>query len=383
MNCIKKIVASLCTVLSSALLLMSASYADIVEIGTASFVPQRLEVGKGESAVAFADFDGDGHADLVVTDRSEHDLVVLLGDGQGGLTSVGRFPAGQNPTDAAAADINGDGAVDLVVANHETSYLTLLYGDGRGAFESAPNSPLTVDVDPHPHAVRARDLDGDGNVDLIVDHRGRRGLLSLRGLGEGAFEAPGTVIGVGGDPYLGLDLGDVNGDGWIDLVTPNPTEVGVLLNAGVGRIAFNSATSLAATSPFAVALTDINGDDTLDVIAASDGAASHVQIFLGDGRGTFREAGDAVFGMAAGAKNIAVGDINGDGFGDALISSWSADALIVLGGPSKFRTVRPQLQDVENPWGLAVVDLNEDGKGDFVIADGVRTLATVYLSHDQ
>lgn len=383
MNLTKKVAVSLCRALGSTPLIMSASYADVVDVGTASFVPQRLEVGHGESAIAFADFDSDGHADLVITDRAEHDLVVLLGDGEGGLTSVGRFPAGQNPTDVAAADINGDEAVDLVVANHETSYLTLLRGDGRGAFASAPNSPLTVDVDPHPHAVRARDLDGDGNVDLVIDDRGRRSLLSLRGLGGGAFEAPGTVIGVGGDPYLGLDLGDVNNDGRIDLVTPNPTEVGVLLNAGGGHISFNPAPSLAATSPFAVALTDINGDDALDVIAASDGAASHVQIFLGDGHGTFPEAGDAVFGMAAGAKSVAVGDINGDGFEDALISSWSSDALIVLGGPTKLRTVRPHLQDVENPWGLAVVDLNEDGKGDFVIADGVRSLTTVYLSHDQ
>ena len=44
--------------------------------------------------------------------------------------------------------------------------------------------------------------------------------------------------------------------------------------------------------------------------------------------------------MAAGAKNIAVGDIDGDGVEDALVSSWSSDVLIVLGGQGAFKTVR-------------------------------------------
>jgi hypothetical protein len=370
-------------VLPSALFMIATCQADPVEIGATTFSPQRLEVGEGEAAVAFGDFNGDGHQDLVVTDRTDHDLVVLLGDGRGGLARAGRFPAGQNPTDMAVADINGDGTLDVVVANHETSYLTLLEGDGRGGFQPASNSPLPIDVDPHPHAIRARDLDGDRAVDLIVDHRGKRGLLALGGMGEGAFETPGTVIEVGGDPYLGLAIGDLNGDGRLDLVTPNPNEVGVLLNAGLGHIAFDRGTPLPAASPFAVALADINDDDNLDVIAASDGADSEVQIFLGDGRGGFREAGDAPFRMAAGAKNIAVGDIDGDGVEDALVSSWSSDVLIVRGGQDAFQTVRIQLPDIDNPSGLAVVDLNEDGRSDFVIADGVRSLAAVYLSYDQ
>ncbi len=365
----------------STLLLLSACQSDTVTIGGVNFVPQRLEVGGGELAVTFADLDNDGHQDHLAANGADHDLIVFQGDGHGRLTSRGRLPAGQNPTDVFAADVNGDGVIDLVVANHETSYLTLLIGDGQGSFQPASNSPLPIEVNPHPHAVRAEDLDGDGHVDLIVDHRAGRGLLVLNGLGQGAFETPGKVVDVGGDPYLGFATGDVNSDGRLDLITPNPDEVGVVLSAGSSGSEFVRAPSLPAASPFGVALADLDGDGMLDVIAGSDGRSSLVEIFLGNGRSEFRAG--AAFRMAAGGKSIAVGDINGDGVDDALVTSWSSDALVVLGGTVGFQPVRLELRAIQNPWGVAVVDLNEDGRDDFVIGDGASSLAMLYLSQGE
>lgn len=375
----KKTVTPKCGFLLFTVLLASSSQAESVTIGNVAFVPKRFEVGAGEKAFAFGDFNQDDHQDLIVTDSSKHHLVVFLGDGEGKLKSTARFPAGRNPTDVTVADIDADGKIDLVVANHETSYLTLLLGDGRGGFSQASNSPLSIDVDPHPHSVMVQDIDGDRHVDLIVDHRAGRGLLIIKGLGKGAFDTPGAVVDMGGDPYLGMAIGDVNGDGRIDLATPNPDEVGIALNTSSEDMTFALVEPVAAASPFAIALADLDADGILDLVVASDGAATTIKIFKGDGRGGFAELGPPLR-MAGGAKSIAVGDINGDGVDDTLVTSWSSDALVILGGSASLETVRIPLGGIENPWGLAISDINEDGMDDFVIADGVRPVANVYLS---
>jgi hypothetical protein len=351
---------------------------ETVEIGDARFVARDFTVEV--AAVAAADFDGDGHQDLV--NAGESQLTVLRGDGQGGFVPSSRVLGGENPVDLALADLDGDGDGDIVVANHDTDYVTILLGDGRGAFQPAPNSPLRIDVQPHPHAVRAADLDADGHVDLIVDHREAEGLLILRGLGEGRFESPGIVVDGGGDPYRGMAVGDVDGDGKLDLVTPNPGEVGVLLNASdEAGVAFVQAPPVAAAAPFGVALGDLNGDGKLDLIAASDEGSALVELFWGDGRGGFEAAGESSFELAPGGKSVVVGDLNGDGITDAAIASYQfSDVLVLLGGRDSIRT--GYLAGDEHPWGLAVADFNGDGQDDLVIADDTTHKATVYLSHE-
>jgi hypothetical protein len=360
--------------------LAAACHADSVLPGDAAFEPQPLDAGSGEKALAAADFDGDGHFDLAVTDWSRREVAVLTGDGLGQFREVGRFPAGENPTHVTAADFDSDGKPDLVIANHETTYLTLLRGDGLGGFGPIRESPLKIDVDPHPHVVKVRDLDADGHPDLVVDHRTGGGLLVLRGLGKGRFETPGTLVGMGGDPYLGMAIGDINGDGWPDLITPNPNEVAIALRTKTGRMAFERATPLKIASPFAVALADINADGRVDIIVASERAAG-ISVFRGDGHGHFRPD-EPTQSMAQGAKSIGVGDFNGDGNDDAIVIGWSAGAMIFLGRKDSPVPVSIALDAIDNPWGLALGDFNEDGRDDFVIADGIRPVARIYLSRN-
>ncbi len=349
------------------------------ELGDVRFSSHHISLDSSESvAVAAADLDGDGHLDLVTS--GDPQLNLLYGDGTGEFASPVRVPGGDQPMDFALADLDQDGDIDIVIANHDTQYLTILLGDA-GEFRLAPYAPLQIAVAPHPHAVRAADLDLDGIIDLVVDHRDGNGLLILRGLSGGGFESPGTLIEVGGDPYLGMAVGDIDGDGKIDLVTPNPGEVGVMLNASGGRIEFEPGVPVAAQSPFAVGLGDFNGDGNLDLLAASDEGSPLVQLFLGNGLGRFEEAGDSPIRFAPGGKNIAVGDFNGDGLADAAVACWqSPDALILLGGRETFQTAL--LPGGEHPWGLAAADLNADGKDDLVIADDTRPQAVIYLSVD-
>lgn len=347
------------------------------DAGAPGWIPHTIRVDG--AAVALAELDHDGLPDLV--SAGEPELTIWRGDGQGGFTALSRVPGGEQPVDFALVDLNSDGQVDIVAANHDTHYLTILLGDGVGSFLPAPNSPLRIDVQPHPHAVRAADFDQDGLLDLVVDHRDREGLLVLRGLGGGRFERPGQVFGVGGDPYRGMAVGDLNGDGKPDLVTPNPAEIGVLLNASQVELAFKLAGPVEAESPFAVDLGDFNGDGRLDLVAASDEGSDRVALFWGDGLGGFTPAGNAPFRFAPGAKKIAVGDWNGDGLDDAAISSYqSSQIFLIYGGEGQLTTGR--LPAGNHPWGLAAADLNQDGRDDLVVGDDTDRAAFIFVNHD-
>ncbi len=131
-------------------------------------------------------------------------------------------------------------------------------------------------------------------------------------------------------------------------------------------------------SPFAVELTEMNGDDKIDLIVASYG--NSITVIPSDGNGNFLEEDETEVKTAKGAKQIAIGDINGDGHTDALISNWSGELYATLGGMGHIETTSFNLASIPNPWGVALADLNKDGKSDFIIADGNTKLAAVYIS---
>jgi len=327
------------------------------------------------------DYDSDGHQDVIISNYSDNNIVAYRGDGKGNLIETSRFSAGEKPTDMSVSDINGDGNIDVVIANHETSYVTLLYGDGRGGFKHAPHSPLNIDVKPHPHVVQLKDLDGDNKVDLIVDNRTHKGLLVLKGLGNGNFKKQGQLVDVGGDPYLGFATGDINGDGKLDLVTPNQREIGIVINTSADQLSFSLKKLAPSESPFAVELAEMTGDGKMDLIVASQGGL--ITIIPGDGQGNFLDEKKTSIMTSSGAKQIAVGDINGDGIKDALVSNWSGNILVVLGSKTTFETISFEHSSILNPWGLVLTDLNEDGKSDFIIASGDSKQAAVYLSQSK
>lgn len=346
-------------------------------IGNSAVEVRSLTGGEG-SALATADWNEDGHADVVVSDGQE--LVVLLGDGRGNLRPSGRYDAGPNPAELAAADVDGDGRTDLIAANHETRHLTLLSGDGRGGF--AEGRRIDVDVEPHVHIVVPGDVDGDGIVDLTVDHRHGGGLLILPGLGAGRFGS-GTVVDGGGDPYRQVAAADINGDGRTDFALPNPRDVGILLNGGAAPRSWRLTRPVPAATPFAVALADLDGDDQVDLVAASGEGSDIVQVYRGDGLGGFAERSESPFRMAPGATRIVVGDFDGDGLADAAVCGWDSPVVHVLfGGPDRLR-VGSVRTGAQNPWGMIAVDLNEDGRDDLIVADGSGRRVTLFLSTEE
>ena len=350
----------------------------------------RFAVGTGPGTVVIADFNGDGKPDIATANEQSGDVSVLLGDGKGGfLPAPGSpFPAGQSPNDIAVGDFNRDGSIDLAFANHETQHLTLLLGDGRGSFAPARQSPLTVAVRPHPHGIATGDFNGDGNLDLVTDSWAEDRLEILFGDGKGGFTTPGTYIPVGRHPYQRIRVADLNGDGKADIVSPNLEGDNVTILLGDGHGGFRQPPGSpfpCGDSPFNVAIGDINGDGIPDLaIVNSPGSTSDrsgkdgLAILIGDGRGGFTPMTGSPFATAKRPNMVAIGDLNGDGVADVVVSNPDSDSITIF-FMSQNSSVAAQstLSVPGHPKGLAIRDLNGDGKADIVVANSTANSVTV------
>src|SRR5205823_4787429 len=121
-------------------------------------------VGSFPNSVAFADFNGDGKADLAVVNKNSQTVSILLGHGDGTFTAAppSYIPGGGYAIQVAVGDFNGDGMFDLAVTNLHGHHVAVFLGRGDGTFETA----TTFSVNGAAFAVTAADVNGDGKFDL-------------------------------------------------------------------------------------------------------------------------------------------------------------------------------------------------------------------------
>jgi len=357
-----------------------------------SSLERQFAVGDGPGIVVIVDVNSDGKPDLVVANERSGDASVLLGDGKGGFSpAIGSpVPAGQSPNDVTVGDFNRDGRPDLAFANHETQHLTTLLGDGRGGFVPAPGSPVSVAVKPHPHGIATGDFNGDGCPDLVTDSWGEDRLEILLNDCKGSFRTPGIYVSVGKHPYQRIRVADLNGDGNADIVSPNldGSDVSILLGDGKSSFVQPAGSPVpCGDAPFNIAVGDVNGDGLADLAIVNSPSSTAdrsgkdgLTVLLGDGHGGFRLMTGSPFPLDRFPNIVAIGDIDGDGIADALVSSPDGDHITIFTMARNGSVAsRKDLPVSGHPKGLAIRDLNNDGKGDIVVTNNSKNRVTVIL----
>ena len=201
--------------------------------GDGTFVTNAVSQPGVAEILGVADLNRDGRMDIITSDSSS--LSVFLGSTNGTLTSVKNTGLGAGMIGpVAVADMDGDGNLDLVAIDDSSftgPQLSIVLGTGDGHFGVKTNFRLRLS----PSSIKLGDLNGDGNLDLVIANPSVCTVTVLLGDGRGGFAPQGrTDYAVGSDP-LWLDLGDLDGDGDLDIVTVAPGDGGmdsvtVLLN---------------------------------------------------------------------------------------------------------------------------------------------------------
>jgi FG-GAP-like repeat len=346
------------------------------------FKVTKIKVGKAPGSVEATDLNGDKITDLLVANMDDNSVTVLLGTGNRKFAQAkgSPFKAGPFPNDIAITDFNHDGKADIAFANHEHKYLTVLLGDGKGGFAPMTGSPFHVQVKPHTHGVVAADFNGDGYPDLVTDSWGNNRLEVLFANAHKGFDTTGKFIDVGKHPYQRIRAADLDKNGTMDLVTTNldGNNATILLGDGKGNFHEPVGSPFACgDSPFGVAIGDINGDGNLDLaivnspsITSENRGRDGLTILLGNGRGKFTKMQGSPFTTGKSPSRVAIGDINGDGNPDIAVTNYNDNSISVFfmkeGNVSKTTTLKVG----RKPDGITIASIYGNSKGTIVVSCG-------------
>lgn len=393
-----------------------------------------LAVGSATSSIVLDDVDRDGSTDVVVAcrgglaDDDDGDVFVFFGDGTGAFPERSLLTAASHPYSLAVADVDVDGWYDIVVSSLNVldqagpgEVSVLIQSPGRRFAEQTPRIAVGV----RPSAIVVADVTADGKPDIVVANALSRSLGVLESLGGGRFSSM-VAIGLGGGLPSDLAVADVDGDGLKDIVSVNfATNDVTVLKAARGGIQVSGGIAVKNSPSQQVGLIASAGERPASTIAVDRRGAVKLRLIqekpavVGE-----PDAGGNVFAWAAvpvpdgsirfasidrnrhtitvstvnGGGSLSVvqalaaaevresslaasmfsrivsADVDGNGWGDLIVSNPVAGAIDILVSGPEGRFEDNEWQRILAGAGttrILLEDLNGDGVSDLIAANQV------------
>lgn len=305
--------------------------------------------------MAFMDVNNDGFMDVAVADHCKG-VFVYLGDGHGNWRSASSGLPTIGAEDVALGDFNNDGCPDLVSVAAAEEGVRAFLGNCKGVWKESSDGLALTDWG---NSVRVRDMNGDGNLDIIAAYAAGPRVWLGDGKGKWREASQGLPAPDIHGLYWGIDTGDLNGDGRPDIVTgsqmpPLPEGCGapgapVCSGGGVeaylqqpdGSYKFSNE-GLLPMNALGVAIGDLNNDGKPDIVAVGKkaldeiGGVYGIYTYLGDGTGKWTPVAPVGLPQVGKERTWGVGlaDVNKDGvldiavaFGDVVAPNWHSGVV--------------------------------------------------------
>ncbi|MGA2184157.1 MAG: FG-GAP-like repeat-containing protein [Bryobacteraceae bacterium] len=362
----------------------------------------RYRTGSGATvpiSIVSADFNGDGIADLAVLNLGGNSsgptgggVSVLIANGDGSFKQPVSYsaPSGCAPYYIATGDFLGDGNQDLLLVCGLSTELVVFPGNGDGTFGTAVVSQASLDPLVYADFLRIAvgDFNGDGKADLVVlSYDPTASTIAsnpyfLPGNGDGTF---GTAVRIAGAVGSSLSAGDFNRDGKLDLVVsapanlsfslltgtlPAPGPITVLLGNGDGTFTVG-ASYQPGFGPGPVAVGDLNGDGIPDLVVSS--YTQGFAVYIGKGDGTFTQTfNDAEAGAGGTLGYPALADLFGTGNPGVIVPVLgcceSTIGILPGNGDGTFQPLVGFLTGIASP-SVVAADFSNDNKADLALID--------------
>jgi hypothetical protein len=335
-------------------------------------------------AVAVTDFNHDRRLDIAVANFGSHSVGIFLGIGNGTFKLQTTFSTGSSrPRSIAVGDFNNDKELDIVVVNYGTNNVGVFLQDTNGSF--ANQTTFSTDYDSNSYSLAVGDINNDNKLDIVVANYGTNNVGVFLGHGNGTFQIQIIfTTGVNSHPYS-IAIGNLNNDTYLDIVVAcsGTNNVGVLLGYGDGSFAMPTMYSTGNnSSPYSVAIADLDNDNNYDIAVANYGTGS-VVILLGDGNGYFSDYNQIFYNSSNfNPYSVAIGDFNLDNRSDIAVVNYNfnyVDAILNYRNYSfHSQTTYPTYNDFY-PASVVVADLNNDNHLDIIITDSGNDSLGIFL----